>query len=187
MLLLVSCGSGQDVTGSDEALQKMIAASVVETGPESCLKFNTLHFLEEGSDLKGEAAIDACEESALDPRFEQPKKADVFWVQVEEDSATALVVLTGSLLDGQKVRYGFVERDGRWKYDEWLGFADLDSAHLILEAGRAGMLRADSPWEVENIACWLHRMEQMSDRELVDLLFGEGSVSSDCIAKSPAA
>jgi hypothetical protein len=185
VLALASCGGGGEVgAGGEESLKKMIAASVVETGPESCLKFSTLRFLEEMHDLEGEAAIEACEESAMDLLVEQPTKADVSRVDVEGDSATALVVFTGSILDGQKMRYAFVERDGRWKYDVWRGFVDLDSAHLILEAGRDGMLRAKTPWEVDNVVCWIGRMERMSDKQLEELLLGEGAKSSNCIAES---
>jgi hypothetical protein len=186
VVMFASCGGGA-AAGDEEALEKMIDASLVETGPESCLKFSTLHFLEGTNDMEGEAAVKACEEAALDPLVEQPKKVDVSRIDVEGGSATALVAVKGSVLDGQKVRYAFVERDDRWKFDEWLGFVDLDPARLILEVGRDGLLRAESPWEAKNVACWIGRMERMSDQELEDLLFGdESSISPNCIAPSSA-
>lgn len=187
VLVFVSCGSGEDVTGREQSLEEMITASVGETDPESCLKFSTLHFHESTSGLEGEAAIAACEEAALDPLVEQPTKIDVSRIDIDDDSATALLAVTGSAFDGQKMRYAFVEREGRWKFNEFLGFVDLDSAHLVLELGRDGMRKAESRQEAENVACWLGRMEQMSDKVLEDLLFGDGTTaSSDCIAASNA-
>jgi hypothetical protein len=57
---------------------------------------------------------------------------------------------------------------------------------LVAFEGRIGMLRADSAQEAENIACWIGRMERMSDTALEDLLFGDGDVSSECTAESNA-
>ena len=183
VLALASCGE----SGDREALEKMIHASIVETGPESCLKFSTLHFLESTTELRGEAAVIACEESSLDPLMEQPTKADVSHVDVEGDSATALIAVTGSVFDGQKLRYAFVEREDRWKFNQILGFVDLDAERFILRAGRDGMLRAGSREEAENIACWIGRMERMSDQALEELLLGDGRPeSADCIAESGA-
>jgi hypothetical protein len=182
-LLLVSCGGN----GDREALEKMILASVAETGPDGCLKISTLNFLESTSDLEGEAAVTACEESALDPLVEGPTKADVSRIDVEGDSATALVAFTGSFFDGQRVRYAFVRREGRWKFDELLGFVNLDSERLILQVGRYGLLQAKSRWEAENVACWIGRMEQMSDRALEELLFGDdGAEPADCAVEPNA-
>lgn len=127
------------------ALEKMIHASVVETGPGSCVKFSTLRFLEETSDLEGKEAIRACEEAALDPLVEQPRKVDVSQIDVDDGAATALVAIEGSVFDGQMVRYAFVERGGRWKFDDWLGIVDLDAPHLILMVGREGLLRRNRP------------------------------------------
>ncbi len=162
----------------------MIHASMAEAGPETCLKFSTLRFLEKMSDLEDEAAIHHCEESTLDPFLEPPTKIDVSRIEVEGDSATALIAYKGSFYDGQKVRYAFVERDGRWKFNDLLGFVDLDAARLVLQAGRYGMLGAETPGEAKNIACWIGRMERMSDEELEDLLLGDGAESSNCTAES---
>jgi hypothetical protein len=181
-LAIASCGE----SGDREALEEMINASIVETGPESCLKFNTLHFLESTTELRGEAAVAACEESSLDPLVELPTKADVSRIDVEGDSATALIAVTGSVFDGQQLRYAFVEREDRWKFNQILGFVDLDAKRLILRAGRDGMLRAESRQEAENVACWIGRMERMSDQALEELLLGDGPASSDCVAESGA-
>lgn len=182
-LALAACGGSDD----RKALEEMIDASMAETGPESCLKFSTLHFLESTSDLEGKAAVTACEESALDPLVEWPKKIDVSHIDVEGDSATALIAITGSVFDGQNLRYAFVEREDRWKFYEISSFVDLDAERLVLRAGRDGMLRAESAQEAENVACWIGRMEQMSDQALEELLLGdEGGESSDC-AVDPSA
>jgi hypothetical protein len=182
LLALPSCGESSE----REALERMILASIAESGPESCLKFDTLHFLESTSDRKGEAAVTACEESALDPLLEQPTKVDVSRIDVDGDSAGALLAFKGSFFDGQKVQYVFVERQGRWKFDEMVGFVDFDSARLVLQMGRYGMLKAHTPQEAENVACWIGRMERMSDKALEELLFGNRDVSPNCTAESRA-
>jgi len=181
-LLLAACGESSD----RQALEAMVQASIVETGPGSCLKFSTLHFLESTTGRDGEAAIAECEEENPDPLVDQPDKVDVSSIDVEGDSATALIAFEGSVLDGQKVRNGFVKRNGVWKFDEWQGLVDLDATHLIMEVGRIGMLRANSPHEAENVACWIGRMERMSDTALEDLLFGDGDPPSECTAESNA-
>lgn len=179
-LALAACGGSSDRVG----LERVIQAAMVETGPGSCLKFGTLHFLESTSGLQGKAAIRDCE--AFDPLAELPRKVDIPRIDVNGDSATALVAFQGSLVDGQTVRYAFVEREDAWKFNEMLGFVDLDSKRLILQLGRDGMLRAQSPQEAEEVACWIGRMERMSDSDLEELLLGDGAVSSRCTADSSA-
>jgi hypothetical protein len=182
LLALASCGQSSD----REALKRMIFASMAESGPESCLKFSTLHFLESTSDRKGRAAIVHCEESALDPLVEQPTKVDVSGIDVHGDSGGALVAYKGSIFDGQKVKYAFVRRQGEWKFNEMVGFVDLDSARLVLQLGRYGMLKAHSPQEARNVACWIGRMERMSNKALEELVFGNSDVSPNCTAEESA-
>ncbi|HEX6781313.1 MAG TPA: hypothetical protein VF125_04700 [Solirubrobacterales bacterium] len=179
---LASCGGG----GEREALEAMIRAATVDSGPGSCLKYETLHFLETMYRREGEAAVRACEESALDPRDKEPRSIDVSEIDIAGDSAAAVIGFEGSLMDGQKVRYGLVNREGKWKFDEMVGFVDLDAAHLVLELGREGLLRAETPREAENVSCWIGRMERMSDEALEELLLGDRDVSARCTAKSNA-
>lgn len=164
----------------------MILASMAETGPESCLKFNTLRFLESTTDREGEAAVSACEEDALDPPLELPTDVDVSRLETKGDSGNAVLAFRGSILDGQRVQYAFVERGDRWKFDETEGFVDLDATHLIMQMGREGMLQAETRWDAENVACWIARMEGMSDKALEELLFGDGAESSNCIGETSA-
>lgn len=179
-LAFASCGGGDE----REALEAMIRAAVVDTGPATCLKYETLHFLEDKYRREGGAAVRACE--LPDPLDEEPRSVDVSQIDIADDSAAAVVRFEGSLVDGQKVQYGFVKRKGKWKFNEIVGFVDLDAPHLILEIGRQGLLRAESRREAENVACWIGRMERMSDEELEDLLLGDGPQSSECTAESDA-
>jgi len=181
-LVLASCGGG----GEREALEAMIRAATADTGPGSCLKYETLHFLEDNYRREGDAAVRACEESALDLLDEKPRSVDVSHIDIAGDSAAAVLRFEGSLVDGQKMRYEFVKREGKWKFDEIVAFVDLDAPHLILELGRKGLLGAKSPREAENVACWIGRMERMSDRTLEELLLGERDVSGDCTGESNA-
>ena len=182
MPVLSSCAA----SGDREALTGMILASMVESDPEGCLKYGTQHFLERTTGREGKAAVVACEEDALEPQSEQPSDVDVSEIDLDDDSATAVIAFQGSLFDGQRVRYAFVERNGQWKYDEMMEFVDLDSEHLILQLGREGLLRAESRQEEENIVCWIGQMERMSDQMLEELLFRERSVSSNCTTDSSA-
>lgn len=181
-LMLASCGG----SGEREQLEAMVRAATADTGPGSCLKYETLHFLEDNYRREGDAAVRACEESALDPLDERPRSVDVSQVDIAGDSATAVILFEGSLVDGQKVRYDLVKREDKWKFDEMVGFVDLDAPHLILELGRKGLLGAKSPREAENVSCWVGRMERMSDEALEELLLGERDVSGDCTGESNA-
>lgn len=179
-LLLAACGESSD----REALEAMIRAAAADTGPATCLRYETLHFLEDKYRREGDAAVRACEQP--DPLGEEPRSVDVSQIDITDDSATAVVRFEGSLVDGQKVQYGFVKREGKWKFDEIVGFVDLDAPHLILELGRKGLLGAESPREAENIACWIGRLERMSDKALEELLLGERDLSGECTAESNA-
>ncbi len=168
-LALVSCGGGGG--GDEEAIKEMVAASVSDTGPESCLKYSTVRYLEMTTHREGDAAVEACEGDALDPDADQPTRVEVSTIDVDGNSATAIVAVEGSVVDGQKMRIVFAEREGRWKYDEWLGFVDFDAERFILQVGRDGMLRADSAQEAEAIACVIGGMEEMNDESLERELF----------------
>ena len=168
-LMLASCGGGEG-TSDEEAIEKMVTASIYEFGPQACLKYSTRQYLETTSRLEGDAAVEDCEEAAWDI-INVPEGVEVSKIDVDGSSATGVVIFEGSVVDGQKLRIGFAERGGRWKYDEWLGFEDFDGERLILQVGREGMLQADSPQEAERIACVIGGMEEMKGQSLEKELF----------------
>lgn len=168
-LALVSCGGAG--AGDEEAIKEMVDASVSDTGPETCLKYSTMNYLEMTTHREGDAAIEACEEDALDPDVNQPTELKVSNIDVDGNSATAVIAVEGSLIDGQKVRIGFAEHAEHWRYDQWLGFVDLDAERLILQIGREGMLQAESPREAEAIACVIGAMEGMEAETLEKEIF----------------
>lgn len=135
------------------------------------MRYSTLNYLEMTTHREGDLAVEACEKDALDPDSNQPTELEVFKIDVDGSSATAEIAIEGTIFDGQMARIGFVERDGHWKYDAWLGLVNLDAERLILRIGREGMLQADSPQEAEAIACVVGVMEDMEPETLEKELF----------------
>ena len=139
----------------------MVVASTFSRDPQDCLEYATVKYLEMTQRREGDAAVKACEESTLDPDKGQPTDVEVLETDVAGNSATTVIAYQGGDLDDQKLRIRVIERDGRWKYYEWLGFADFDAERLIVQIGRKGMLQANSAREAEAIACVIGLMEEM--------------------------
>jgi hypothetical protein len=169
-LTLISCGGGGGVS-DEETIEEMVTDAVLARGPETCLKYSTVKYLEMTTHREGDAAVEACEESELDPTGERPTGAEVPEIDVAGNSATVVIAVEGSALDGQKLRVRLIEHGGRWKFHEWLGFADFDAERLILQVGREGMLQADSVQEAEAIACVIGQMEEMKPESLEKEVF----------------
>lgn len=187
-----SCGGGGQEVSDEEAVERTVIAAMARgADPESCLLFSTRHFLELMTQREGEAAVEACEENALDPVVEQPERVEVSRVKVEDDSATALVAFEGSSLDGQTVEYAFVSRDERWKFDDMLAYVDFDDDKMIMALGREFMLRAESAQEAGYVACLIDRMEEMSAEVLEEIMLGGSQeplleLADGCFAGSSA-
>jgi hypothetical protein len=171
-LTCASCGSGGAESGDEEAIRKMVAAAMVATGPEACLEFNTLHMLEKTTRREGEAAIEDCEEEALEPPVNEPRKMEVSRIEVEGGSATALLRFEGSLFDGQNVRFEFAEREGRWKLHDILAFVDFDRENMVMEMGRELMREVKSPREAAAGSCILELLERMDEETVEGVVLG---------------
>lgn len=170
-LAFAACGEGG---GREEAvIEEMIVTTAMSDDPAGCTEFLTLHYLEQTTKLDGEAAVESCEEEAMDPGVENPSEVVVSQVEVDGDSATATVSLTGSSFDGQTVRWELVERDGRWKIHELLGFVDLDAEKLVTEMGRELLRKASSPQEAESMSCIVGLLGEMSAPALERLMLDD--------------
>ncbi len=157
--------------GNEEAeVKSWIVASLKSDNPEDCTRLLTSHYLEQSTKLKGEAAVTACEEQAVDPHLEMARKVVVSEIEVDSGSAEATVAFTGSGFDGQTVRFALVERDGQWKFHEILSFIDLDAEKLVTEMGREILLRNESPQEIESTSCFIGLLDELSDQALEALV-----------------
>ncbi|HST69977.1 MAG TPA: hypothetical protein VLI94_10005 [Solirubrobacterales bacterium] len=166
--VFTACGE----EGGDEeaAVKKMIVTSANSDNPEDCTRLLTPNYLEQSTKLEGEAAVTACEEQAVDPNLEIPRKVIVSGVEIDSSSATATVAFTGSGYDGQTVRLALVERGGRWKWHEILGFINLDAEKLVTEMGREMLLRNETSFEAESTSCFVGILDEMSDQALEALV-----------------
>ena len=128
----VACGNDddkQDATAGTDTAQIRFALSEFATSddPEKCTQFNTQRALEQGFGGQGEAAIRTCEALAGLGNAESVKVSSV---RVRGETATAVMKVTGSDLDGQSVRVKLVKDDGRWKRDRLLAFKVFDRAAM---------------------------------------------------------
>lgn len=179
--------------GGDEeaAVRGMLLTALKSDDPEDCTRLLTSHYLEQSTKLKGEAAVTACEEQAVDPNVEIPRKVTVSEVEADSGSATATVAFMGSSFNGQTVRFALVERDGQWKFHEVLGFIDLDAKKLVTEMGREFLLRNESRQEAESTSCFISLLNEMSDQDLEALVLDDSldrilALANRCYARTDA-
>ena len=117
--------------------------------------------------------MSVCEEAAADPLVEDAKEVNVSKIEVEGDRATAVASYVGSGYDGQTIRVALVERDGRWKHDELLGFVDFDAEKMVTALGREMLLQAKFSEEAELMSCVVSGLRRMDDGDLEGILLGE--------------
>jgi len=125
--------------------------------------------LEQATKVRGEVAIEACEETMLED-WERPTSVEVTRIEVDGDEATAQVATVGGVYSEQEVLIALVEEDGTWMEDEFLGFAVFDREAFLLEFGREIMERARTRAHANANACVVGLMEQLSDAEIEAVL-----------------
>lgn len=186
---LAACG--EEEGGEEAVVKEMILTSLKSEKPEDCTRLLTPRYLEQSTKLEGEAAVTACEEQAVDPNVEIPRKVTVSEVEVDSGSATATVAFMGSSFNGQTVRFALVERGGQWKFHEVLGFIDLDAEKLVTEMGREFLLRNESRQEAESTSCFIGLLNEMSDQALEALVLDDSldrvlAFANRCYARTDA-
>jgi hypothetical protein len=123
---LSACGGSSSSSGGDEsAIETAIEESATSEDPKICSEFQTEAFNKneypEGNALK------ECEEAA-ESGASVAESVDVSSVEVNGESATAEVEVTGSGLNGQELEVELAKEGGDWKLNELAGFTKFDSA-----------------------------------------------------------
>jgi hypothetical protein len=174
--VLAACGGGEGDGDRDDdaAIEKAIVAFVGSDDPADCWKFTTRRLLEKLSKTNYEMALASCEALAVNPLLDYMKKATVTEIEIEVDggTATAIASFVGGFVDGQTLRLGLVEREGRWMNDEIFGFVDLDEEKLATEWGRLLLLLSASPQEAESMTCVMNRLLELSEEDLEAMYLG---------------
>ncbi|HZO06147.1 MAG TPA: hypothetical protein VFB52_07145 [Solirubrobacterales bacterium] len=166
-LVLSACGDGEE--GDAAQIEATITASATSRDPADCRRYRTQRMLEQATKVRGEVAIEACEETMLED-WERPTSVEVTRIEVDGDEATAQVATVGGVYSEQEVLIALVEEDGTWMEDEFLGFAVFDREAFLLEFGREIMERARTRAHANANACVVGLMEQLSDAEIEAVL-----------------
>lgn len=168
---LSACGGG-DGSDADAEIEETILAFANSDDPADCREFTTPRLLAKLSKTNYQVALASCEALAVHPLVEDAKRATVSDIEVDGDRATATASFVGSVVDGQTLRFGLVEREGRWMNDEIFGFVDIDAEKLATEWGRLLLLLSASPQETETLTCVMNRLLELSGENLEAMYLG---------------
>jgi hypothetical protein len=126
LLALSACGGSSGSSGDDEsAIETAIEESATSEDPKLCSEFQTEAFNE--SEYPEGNALKQCEEGT-ESGASVAESVDISKVEVNGESATAEVEVTGSGLSGQELEVELAKEGGDWKMNELVGFTKFDSA-----------------------------------------------------------
>ncbi len=141
------------------------------TTPSKCTELQTLKFNEQEKG-SGPKATELCEKEAAE--HEEPAESvNVSNVEVEGGTATAEAAIEGSALNGQTVELELVEEGGKWKLNQFLGFASYDGEALA-EGVEKG-LEKQGGLPASEVKCFADGVRGMSEEEAEEVAF-EGNV-----------
>jgi copper chaperone CopZ len=176
-LALTACGGGGG--SSDESqITETIETAATTSDPSNCTKLETVSFVEQNTEQKGNAAVKACEEEA-EAGEEQAEGAKVSNVDVNGEKATAEVEFEGGSLGSQALEVALVKEGGDWKLDQIEGFADYDGKALG-EAFEEEFKENPEELNEEQAKCIAGKVAEASQAQAEELFF---SGSPDAIIK----
>jgi hypothetical protein len=181
-LALAACGGDDDSGGSsadEDQITQAIEAAATSGDPSACTKYETLRFVEQTGNGKGQAAIKSCEKDAADSVAD---KVDVSDVNVDGNSATAKAAVTGSFFDGQTLDIGLVKEGGQWKLDEFKGFAEFNR-DAFLAAFRHELATSEGGAPAAAVDCVIKQAGGLSDEQLEGVFTGGNKQAEDQIFK----
>jgi hypothetical protein len=159
-LALAACGGG----ASEEAqVEAAIRAAVLDPDPADCTEFRTLRYLEQGEQKPGKAALKECEEEAADPtNINTTDSVEISELEIDGETATALLASDGGALDGQVVAIAAV-KEGQWKLDQVTRFVEFDATAFARATEKTLEKRDALP---EQITCIGKLLEEKSRQEV---------------------
>lgn len=169
-LALSACGGGGSSSssggGDESSIETAIEKDATSDKPSKCIEFETVKFNEQTTGMSGAKATEACEEEADE---EPAESVDVSDVEVEGESATAQVAVTGSSLNSQTLELELVKEGGDWKLNQALAFTKFDAKALgeTLEKG----LEKIGELEAGQIKCLGEGVAELSQSEAEELAF----------------
>jgi hypothetical protein len=163
-LALAACG-GDDGGEDEDQIAEVIETVTTDPDANSCTELRTQEFVEQTEFETGEEAVQSCREDIAEQN--QADSVEVSNVEVEGDSATAEVAVTGGGLDGQTVELALVKEDDQWKLDQLVSFIELDRASL--DAAFTEEIQGSGDVVPQTRQCIADEFTALSDQQVEDL------------------
>lgn len=131
-LALTACGGGSSSSsggGEESAVKAAIETSGTSTDPSKCSEVQTAAFNESETGETGKQALKTCEEEA-EADVNPAETVSVSNVEVNGETATAEVAVTGSALNEQGLEVEVTKEEGDWKLNKFIGFTNFDGKAL---------------------------------------------------------
>lgn len=171
-LAIAACG-GDDSSAEEAQIEETIETSVTTTDPSKCTELMTANFREQNSGLRGDAALEDCEEEAGDTS-DDPDSVEVAAIAVDGSDATAEVSFVGGGFDGQALDVALVKEGDQWKLDEIAGFATLD-ADALATTIEEQFEESSAEISAEVISCIGDALRDAPQEEVEELLLSGSS------------
>ena len=168
-LSLAACGGGG--SSAEDEITETIEKAATTSDPANCTELETLSFVEQNSQQKGQAALKACKEEA-EAGEEQAEGVKVSNVSVNGEKATADVLFEGGSLGQQALKLALVEEEGTWKLDQIEGFAEFN-ARALGEAFEKSFEEEPGELNKEQASCIAEGIAKVSQSE-AEAMFFEG-------------
>ena len=167
-LVLGACGSSDDGGSDDEdQITEVITTSVTSTDPADCTKLETQQFLEQSNFSTGEEAVKDCEADASDTTND-PDSVEVSDIEVDGDTATANVTVSGGPLDGSTLSVELVKSGDQWQLDKLTDIPTLNAEGF--KQAFVEQLPNESSIPPQIADCITSRVNQATEEQLKQVL-----------------
>jgi hypothetical protein len=121
---LAGCGGGNS---DEDQINDVITTAATTNADSNCTELETRRFLEQIEFETGEAAVQSCKSSGPESNADS---VDVSNIEIDGNTATADVAVTGAAFDGQTIKVSLVKQGDQWKIDHFDSFVEFDQQAL---------------------------------------------------------